>query len=162
MTTVHYLPLIDMIPSHPDTVLTTMHLVKSITDETGQKYTIFTSDQQLSHVTVQMTWFQPNLFSNFIPCLEGMHMLMSFIGSVGTLMGHTGVQQILETTFSGVNHMLCGKKFPQNMRALHLLVEEVLREILGECGSYSEMMALLEEEPNGAAQPSFGLIGLIV
>ena len=47
-----YLPLIDMPPSNPDTVLTALHKAKRLTKERGQKNTIFTSDQQLCKVAV--------------------------------------------------------------------------------------------------------------
>ena len=47
-----YLPLIDMPPSNPDTVLTALHRGKRLTKERGQKNTIFTSDQQLCKVAV--------------------------------------------------------------------------------------------------------------
>ena len=39
-----------------------------------------------------------------------MHMLMSFVGAIGTLMTETGLAQILETVFGGVAKMLTGKK----------------------------------------------------
>ena len=46
-TDITYLPLINMNPAEPDTVLTTMHLVKSETGKAGQEYTVFTNDHQL-------------------------------------------------------------------------------------------------------------------
>ena len=36
-----------MNPAESDTVLTTMHLVKSEIEKTGQEYTVFTNDQRL-------------------------------------------------------------------------------------------------------------------
>ena len=38
-------------------------------------------------------------------------MLMGFVGSIGTLMAETGLAQILEFVFGGVEKMLTGKKF---------------------------------------------------
>ena len=37
--------------------------------------------------------------------------------------------EIMESTFGGVSEMLNGKKFPQNMRALRLVVEKLLRPV---------------------------------
>ena len=53
--------------------------------------------------------------SDVINRLGGMHTLMSFAGAVGTLM-------VLEATFVGVTKMLSGKKFPQNIRAMRLVL----------------------------------------
>jgi len=76
-------------------------------------------------VAVNITWVYPEQFKNFQPRLGGMHYLMSFIGAIGTLMNNTGLAEIMQTAFGGVPKMLCGKKFPQNMRAMRMVVEEV-------------------------------------
>ena len=125
-----YLPLIDMPPSDPDTILTALHEAKRLTKERGQKNTIFTSDQQLYKVAVEMKWAHPDDFSDVIRRLGGMHTLMSFVGAVGTLMQGSGLSEVLESTFAGVAKMLFGKKFPQNVRAMRLVVEELLRGIM--------------------------------
>ena len=125
-----YLPLIDMPPSDPDTILTALHEAKRLTNERGQKNTIFTSDQQLYKVAVEMKWAHPDDLSDVILRLGGMHMLMSFVGAVGTLMQGSGLSEVLESTFAGVAKMLSGKKFPQNVRAMRLVVEELLRGIM--------------------------------
>ena len=57
-------------------------------------------------------------------------MLMSFIGSVGTLMANTGLVELMNTAFGGVLKMLSGKKFPQNLRAMRMVVEDLLRSIV--------------------------------
>ena len=41
---------------------------------------------------------------------------MSFSGSVGKLMMDSGLSDILKHAFGGVDKMLSGKKFPQNVR----------------------------------------------
>lgn len=125
-----YLPLTDMPPSDPDTILTALHEAKRLTNERGQKNTIFTSDQQLYKVAVEMKWAHPDDLSDIILRLGGMHMLMSFVGAVGTLMQGSGLSEVLESTFAGVAKMLSGKKFPQNVRAMRLVVEELLRGIM--------------------------------
>ena len=47
--------------------------------------------------------------SEFIPRLGGMHMLMSFVGSLGMLMANSGLEDIMKEVFAGVPHMLTGK-----------------------------------------------------
>ena len=62
--------------------------------------------------------------------LGGMHMLMSFLGSIGALMKGTGLEEIMAKVFGGVKKMLDGKKYPQNFRALRIVAEELLRGVI--------------------------------
>ena len=53
----------------------------------------------------------------------------------------------MESTFAGVQKMMTGKKFPQNVRALRLVAEELLRPILSsnEVNNFDELEQLLNE-----------------
>ena len=53
-----------------------------------------------------------------------MHFLMSYIGSTGVFMAGTGMKKISEKAFGGVSKMLTGKKFPQNLKPLPMLMEK--------------------------------------
>jgi len=131
-TKAFYLPLIDMKPSDPDTMLTAMERVQDLTFKTGQKFSVLTCDQQLYRVTVQVSWNQPERFKHMFLCLGGMHALMSFVGAIGSLMADSGLSDVLSEVFGGVPKMLSGKKFPQNVRALRMLSEEVLRSLFAD------------------------------
>ena len=144
-TTAVYTPLIDMTPADPDTMMTAMVEAQHLTAETGQAYTIFTSDLQLYRVMVDITWVYPDMFSLFIPRLGGMHLMMSYIGSVGALMSSSGLEEILSSSFGGVAKMLSGKKFPQNYRALRILAEELLCKLTCNLISYDDLMQVLED-----------------
>ena len=67
---------------------------------------------------------------NMVAVLGGMHLLMDFVACIGTLTTDCGLKEVLSTTFGSVEKMLSGKKYPQNVRALRLLVEELLRPVL--------------------------------
>ena len=123
-TRITYLPLIDMTPSDPSTMLTAINQGGKLTSDTGQNALIITCDQQLYTVVVDILFDHPMLLPDVIPILGGMHLLMSFIGSIGVLMEGTGLQDLLIPSFGSVDKMLSGKKFPQNMRALRLLMEK--------------------------------------
>ena len=142
-----YLPLIDMPPAEYDTVLTSMLQMKRLTETTGQPFTILTLDQQLYRYAVEIQWALPELFptSSFILRLGGMHLLMSFIGSVGNLMAESGLEDIMASVFAGVKQMLIGKKFPMCMRALRMVVEVILQTIDPQC-HYDQLMEQLEEK----------------
>ena len=74
-------------------------------------------------------------------------MLMSFVGSIGTLMAETGLAQILESVFGGVEKMLTEKKFPMNMRDIRMVAEELLRDILGkgQLKDHDDFMTVLDD-----------------
>ena len=141
-----YLPLIDMVPSHPDTMMTALTKAQHLTSQIGQEFVIFTCDLQLYKVAQEVKWAYPKRFENVILRLGGMHSLMSFIGAIGTLMADTGLSEVMSDTFGGVPKMLTGKKFPQNVRAMRLVAEEILRNVVQEhCPeSHDELMSLLE------------------
>ena len=96
-----YLPLIDMKPSDPDTMLTAMMRVKELTAQTGQTFSILTCDQQLYRVAVQISWDQPETFKDMYLRLGGMHALMSFVGAIGSLMTESGLSDVLSEVFGG-------------------------------------------------------------
>ena len=131
-TNASYLPLIDMPPAEYDTILTSMLQVKRLSEAAGQPFTVFTLDQQLYRYAVEIQWALPDVFppSAFLVRLGGMHMLMSFIGTVGNLMTETGLADIMSSAFAGVHKMLLGKKFPMCMRALRMVVEVILIPII--------------------------------
>ena len=113
-----YIPVIDMIPSHPDTMMTSMTFSQVYTSNIRQQFVVFTCDLLLYRVALEVHWTYPERFSNVILRLEGMHSLMSFIGPIGTLMADTGLSDIMSSVFGVESKMLTGKKFPQNVRAL--------------------------------------------
>ena len=107
-----YLPLIDKRPADPSTVLTTMHSVDLICKESGQEFIVFTCDQQLYRITLDIIWNEPERWKNFYPRLGGMHMLMNFIGSIGKLRDGSGLDKLMAKAFGGVDAMLQGKNIP--------------------------------------------------
>ena len=142
-----YMPLIDMPPVDHSTMMTTLIEANRLTSEAGQEFNIFTCDQQLYRVSLQIIWAYPEQFSNVILRLGGMHMLMSFVGAVGSLMDESGQVEVTNAGFSGVAKMLNGKKFQLNVRALRIIVEELLRKIIqdSKVASYDELMLHLDD-----------------
>lgn len=110
-----YMPLIDMVPSDPDTMTVAMLKAQRLTNLCGQTVTVFTADQQLFSPcdAKRVIWVHSEKFINFILWLGGMHMLISFVGCV-VLMADTGLEEVLKTGFGGVACLITGKNFPQN------------------------------------------------
>jgi len=142
-THVVYLPMINQPPADPSTMMAAMLKAKAVTQHIGQEFVVFTADQQLYRVAVHIMWENQGLFNNFYLRLGGMHLLMSYVGCVGSLMAGSGIVEVLNTTFAGVSKMLTGKKFPNNVRALRMLVEELLRPVFEENPDLSTMEDLL-------------------
>ena len=90
-----------------------------------------------------------------------MHMLMSYIGAVGTLRSNTGLEELMQSTFGGVPKMLTGKKFPQNARALRMVVEVVLKEIIQKTDTHNVLMAVLEERASRSRTTKMWLDNII-
>ena len=141
-----YIPLIDMKPSDPDTMMTAMTKVQQLTSETGQTFSVMTCDQQLYRVAVQVSWAHPEKFQHMYLRLGGMHALMSFVGAIGSLLAESGLSDVLSDVFGGVAKMLSGKKFPQNVRALRLMTEVVLQSMIpdGNFQNAEEFMSALD------------------
>ena len=135
-----------MKPSDPDTMFTAMVEAERLVLSTGQNIVMFTCDQQLYKVAVNITWAYPDQFQNFVLRLGGMHFIMNFIGCVGTLMADTGLSKVMECAFGGVAHMLNGKRFPQNFRALRMVVEELLRNMVQEIDDPNDLMSTLQDK----------------
>ena len=119
-----------------------------MSSENGQSFTVYTCDQQLYRIANYVLWNSPALKLDFYLRLGGMHLLMSFVGSVGSLMAGSGLKELLQGGFDGVPKMLTGKKFPQRVRALRIVAEELLRPILKEelINSYEDLMEFLRNK----------------
>ena len=78
-----------------------------------------------------------------------MHKLTNLAGCVGTLLADSGLKDILKSASGGVNHMLSGEKFLQNVWSHCMLAEELVCEVLeknmNEIKRISKMIDLLEK-----------------
>jgi len=113
---------------------------------------VFTADQQLYRVALYVKWGNQAQLDNIHLRLGGMHFLMSYIGCVGTLMVESGIADTLSAVFGGVLKMLSSKKYPQNVRALRMLVEELLRPVFAKYNL--ENMANLQQTLDHIASES--------
>ena len=77
----------------------------------------------------------------------GMHVLMRFIWSIGTMIAGSGLYELLESTFAVLQKMMSGRNFTQNVRALRIVSEEVLRPVLSakKVEGFGELEQLLND-----------------
>ena len=71
---------------------------------------MLTAGLQFYRVAVNILWAYPEQFDNVVLRIRGMHKLMSFIGSIGSLMAESGLCELLDSMFAGVQKMMTGKK----------------------------------------------------
>lgn len=73
-------------------------------------------------------------------------MLMNFIHATAVIMAGSGMKEVLANTFGSVDKMLTGTKYPQNFRALRILVEALPHGVIQEQGvtSFARLIEVLE------------------
>ena len=123
-TDTRYRPLLDIKPSDPSTVDEAQLLISNC----GQQVVVITADQQIYKVILDNIWATQGLFRNSYPRLGGLHIIMNFSSSVDEPMVDTSLSDNLKHAFGGIDKMLSGKKFPQNVRAFSMLTEERLHK----------------------------------
>ena len=82
----------------------------------------------------------------FVLRLGAMHTRISFVGSVGDLMGNSGLEEVLKAAFGGVTRMLTGKNVPQNTIPLRMVAEELFQPIISRTESHEDLVSILEKE----------------
>ena len=97
-TKVIYKPLINKTPSDPSTILTAMCDIVNTCKKSGQREAVFTCDQQLYRVTMDIILNDSSRWTYFCPRTGGMHWLMSFVGSLD----NSGLDMLMKTAFAGV------------------------------------------------------------
>ena len=131
-SSVTFLPMIDMYPSDPTCILSTL----SFTCDLAAKHKIapiVTFDQPLFFKASEIIYNSPerSLLKNITLMLGSFHTLMNVLGAIGTLMQVSGLTDIFETVYgdNAVKYMIGGKAV---QRALwgHLLVEKCLNGML--------------------------------
>ena len=126
-----FLPLIDLTPSDPTCVRSTLEY---IVDHASRYNTtpVITFDQQLWWIAYLVIEAQPraSLLHQIVLILGGFHTEMSFLGSIGTLMAGSGLKEVMSQVYAegSVDHMLSGKAVARAVRA-HLLTDSALNII---------------------------------
>ena len=129
-SSVKFLPMIEMNPSDPTCIYSTLNFVAAHAKK-HKNTPIVTFDQPLWWKAHLMVSEEPpeSPLSSIVVRLGGFHTEMSFLGSVGFLMAGSGLEQVLETVYASVDHILSGKAISRAVRA-HLMIDRVLTGLL--------------------------------
>ena len=127
-----FLPMIDLAPSDPSCIFSTLKFVTSQALEYDVT-PVLTFDQPLYWKALTIIRSQPvdSNLKHIVLRLGGFHMEMSFLGSIGHLMAGSGLQELLETVYASntVSHMMTGKAVSRAVRG-HMLVDAALNTII--------------------------------
>lgn len=124
------LPIIDLSPSDECCMYSTLIYIEKLATLLNIPSPCITFDQPLWIKAVEII----NAKSLNIVCkLGGFHTMMSFMGSIGSMMKGSGLEEVLETVYgpNTVTHMISGKAVSRALRG-HLLVEAALTNKLME------------------------------
>jgi hypothetical protein len=138
---IEMLSIVDLNPSDPDCIYSTLLYVVSQASKLGLSTPDITFDQPLYIKAVDIA-MKANL--NIVVRLGGFHMLMSVLGSVGHMMRGSGLENILSIIYgpNTVEHVLSGKGYARAIRG-HFMIHRVLNTLLFE---------YLQSESTGAAR----------
>ena len=120
-STITMLPIINMYPSNMSCIYSTLLFVKD-QSQTEYQHPFVTFDQPLCIEAVEIV---SSKSLGIVVRLGGFHCLMSFVGSIGSLMEGSGLEKLLETVNGNYSHM-SGKAISRTLRG-HFLVNAALR-----------------------------------
>ena len=90
------LPFICAPPSDKDTIYTSLLLAQKKAEALNLDYMYVTFDQPLYIKALEIILTSADArLKNVIPILGGFHLLMSYMGSIGNIMGGSGIDEIL-------------------------------------------------------------------
>ena len=120
----HLLPIIDLEPGNRSCILSTLLFIISQAKLLNMETPCVTLDQPLWIKAVEVATSQ----SLNIVCRMGVfHMIMSFLGSIGTVMAGSGLVEALECCYgpNALTHMMNGRAVARAVRA-HFLADSAL------------------------------------
>jgi hypothetical protein len=118
------MPLIDMNPSDSHCIFSTLCFIERQAKRLNILMPCITFDQPLWIKAVEIIQATK---MNAVCRLGGFHTIMSYLGSIGCLMGGSGLSEALETCYgpNAIIHMMSGKSVSRSIRG-HLLVDAAL------------------------------------
>jgi len=123
-SSIKFLPIIDLSPSNESCIYSTLLFIIEQANKMNVGTPCVTFDQPL---WLKATDIIHTEGLSIICRLGGFHTLMSFLGSIGTLMAGTGLKDVFSEIYAenSVTHMLSGKAIARAIRA-HILTASAL------------------------------------
>ena len=93
------LPVINMDPNQPDTIYSALSYAQSLCDKQKLGVAPVTFDQPLYIKAVDIVQSSPDL-DKVVVRLRGFHLIMSYMGAIGAVMGGSGLSELWETVYA--------------------------------------------------------------
>jgi len=121
---VQMVPLIDMNPTDETCMHSTLPFAVDQAKQLNIPTPCVTSDLPLWLKAVDIANAE---HLDIVCCLGGFHLLMNFLGSIGTVMGGSGLEDVLRLNYGRdtVTHIMSGKAYSRAVRG-HMLVDGAL------------------------------------
>ena len=122
--TISYLPILDMDPSDLTCIYSVLVFILKQAEQMQVKTPVVTFDQPLWLKAMEIVKAKS---LPIVLILGGFHLMMSFLGSVGTLMKGSGLTDAFQAIYgsNAVEHIMTGKAVSRALRA-HFLTESAL------------------------------------
>ena len=119
-----FLPIIDLNPTDETCIYSTLIYIESQAQKLNIPTPCITFDQPLWLKAVEIIRTKS---MNIVCRLGGFHTMMSFLGSIGSMMKGSGLEEALENAYgpNAVTHMMSGKAISRALRG-HFLIEAAL------------------------------------
>ena len=120
-----FIPIIDLSSSGPSCIFTTLEFVTDQGKSLNVEIPVITFDQPL---LIKATEIATAKSISIVIILDGFHLMMSYMGSVGTLIKESGLEEALTTCYGSntVEHMITGKAVSRVLRG-HLLTSSSIQ-----------------------------------
>ena len=128
---IEILPFLNHDPNQLDTLYSALAYAQSLTEKYHLGISPVTFDQPLYIKAAEIVQSSNDLNNIFVR-LGGFHLVMSYMGAVGNIMGGSGLQELWETVYApnSVKHMLSGHAYARALRAHMLSISSLVSEIL--------------------------------
>ena len=90
-----FISLIDQPLANPDTIQTAIEKGRTLIKGTGEDVLIFTAEQQLYKVIINIMFHKLFHFQMLVPMLGGMHMLVTYVHAISVLMAGSVLKKVL-------------------------------------------------------------------
>ena len=130
-STVTILPIIDLEPTNLSCIYSTLRFIEEQAKLINIDTPVVTFDQPLWSKATEIATAKS---MKVVLILGGFHLMMSFLGSVGTVMNGSGISEILQTIYApkAVEHM-SGKAVSRALRGHFLLASALTTQLLYQC-----------------------------
>lgn len=131
------LPFINLDPNQPDTIYSALSYAQSLCVDNSLGIAPVTFDQPLYIKACEIVQSSPEL-DKVVVRLGGFHLIMSYMGAIGTIMSGSGLAELWETVYApnSVVHMTSGHAYARALRA-HLTSTALVAHILETPGCLS-------------------------